>query len=140
MPAMTCPQCNYLIVNPSQPCPSCHYVLSASIVPPSPQNFKTETIRMPENNYSGSPEKKLLAVEQKPLVASICQITAMLFFLLSLIGSFTSKLPFEFKLYIILACFWSCLFLYAMGEIVAQLAIATYNAAVIYHNMKQDHQ
>jgi len=136
MPVMTCPVCGYLIVNSSQPCPSCNAVISASAT--QLQNLeKTEASRMYANNSSGSPERLLAAVDKKLLIVSICQITAVLFFILSLIGGFMMKVN---LLYVGLGSFLTCLFIYVMGEIVNQLAIANYNAGISYLNIKQQNE
>jgi len=66
-------------------------------------------------------------------------ITAILIFALSLVGGFilgSMMWNFTITLYVAVSSFLLCLLIFAVGEIINQLAIANYNAS----NLKQQNE
>jgi len=139
-----CPNCGNLIINPPQKCSSCGDEVSATpaaITPSQPPSRSQEKQEQEKNAPPAAPTDaaKPLSQYKKPVIVDVCIITAMMIFMLSLVGGVmlgSEMGSFIVTLYVAISSFLFCMLIFVVGEIINQLAIANYNT----NSLKQQNE
>ncbi|MDR1979649.1 MAG: zinc-ribbon domain-containing protein [Synergistaceae bacterium] len=75
MPIIVCPNCGYMIVNPSQPCPSCGADISA-LTPPQPPVMASNSSR-DQYRYRYDGDDSHDGISTKKIVAIVCVVVIL---------------------------------------------------------------